>query len=61
MFTINIVAQSGHAWTEEYETMERIQERIEFIVEEHGDIERIELLDEDGYNPENLWVCKWER
>lgn len=58
MITINIVSQSGHAWTEEFQTVEDAKEAIPSIVSEHGDIERVELLDENGLNPENIWTME---
>lgn len=55
MVTIYIVAQSGHAWEEIFETLEDAENSIPEIVETHGDIERVELLDKDGFHVKNLW------
>jgi len=56
MITVNIVAQSGYAWEEEIdvETIEDASDIIQDIVDEHGDIERVELVTDDG--PENIWT-----
>lgn len=56
MITINIVAQSGHAWEEEVEDMDAALLRAEQVAEEHGDIERVEVLTDDG--PENIWTME---
>lgn len=45
--TIQVVAQSGHAW-EEVVDSDDLQEKVAEIVETHGDIERISTLDADG-------------
>ena len=59
MVTINIVAQSGHAWEEQYPSLQVARQTIPEIVKTHGDIERVEYLGPDG--PVNLWVCEYER
>jgi len=59
MATINIVAQSGHAWEEQYFSLQVAKNAIPQIVKQHGDIERVELITPDG--PVDLWVCEWER
>lgn len=51
--TIQIVAQSGHAWEEEFDSVQDAQERAEKVQNEHGDVERVELLTDNG--PEILW------
>lgn len=58
MVTINIVAQSGHAWTEQVADREAALERAEQVAAEHGDIDRVEQLDADGYNPEDIWTME---
>ena len=59
MTTINIVAQSGHAWEEEHQSLQAAREAIPTITKTHGDIERVELVTPDG--PVNLWICEYER
>lgn len=59
MVTINIVAQSGHGWQAQYANLAEAKAAIPAIVREHGDIERVELLTNDG--PVNLWLVEWER
>lgn len=59
MTTINIVAQSGHAWKQEYPSLSVAKDAIPEIVKAHGDIERVELVTPDG--PVDLWVCQYER
>lgn len=56
MITINIVAQSGHAWEEEVEDMDAALLRAEQVAEDHGDIERVEVLTDDG--PEDIWTME---
>lgn len=57
MVTLNFVAQSGHAWTADYDDLDTAKTEMRSVIKIHGDIERVELLDETGYNPGNLWDC----
>lgn len=52
--TLQFVAQSGHAWEETVDT-DDIDSTIEQTVATHGDIERVDVLDKNGRNPETIW------
>ncbi len=58
MVTINVVAQNGHAWEETYNTLREAKDAIPAIAKEHGDIERVELLNQDGTVNKNIWKMK---
>ena len=55
MIMLNFVAQSGHAWRQEFDDLDTAKSEMRSIIKTHGDIERVELLDDTGYNPTNLW------
>ena len=56
METIKIVAQNGHAWTEQVADKTEAKQRAKEVRKEHGDIERVELETQDG--PETIWRLK---
>ena len=51
---INIVAHSGYAWEENISPGE-LQSRVKEIVDTHGDIQRVELLNDSGNATQNLY------
>lgn len=53
--TIKFVAQNGHAWEEEYSSLEEADHSIRQVVETHGDIEKAYLLDENGNIDQTVW------
>lgn len=55
MTTLNFVAQNGHAWEQEYSDLDTAKQDMRQVIRTHGDIERVELLDETGHNPTNIW------
>ena len=56
MATIKIVAQNGHAWTEDVADKAEAKQRTKEVRKEHGDIERVEMETQDG--PETIWRLK---
>lgn len=56
MKTIKIVAQNGHAWTEQVADKDAAKQRAKEVRKENDDIERVEFETPDG--PENLWRRK---
>lgn len=57
MVTLNFVAQSGHNWEEKYVSVSEAKRAMKQVIKEHGDIDRVELLDATGYNPVDIWDC----
>lgn len=53
--TLKFVAQNGHAWEEEYDSLEDAMEAVPEVVETHGDIQAVGLLDEEGDLYETIW------
>lgn len=53
--TLRFVAQSGHAWEEQYDSLNDANDAIPAVVKTHGDIEKVYLLDEDGDIDKTLW------
>mgnify|MGYP000886609506 CR=1 FL=1 len=57
MVTLNFVAQSGHSWEEQYVSASEAKQAMKQVIKEHGDIDRVELLDATGLYPVDIWDC----
>ncbi len=55
MVTLNFVAQNGHGWEQQYSDLDTAKLDMRQVIKDHGDIERVELLDDTGHHPVNLW------